>query len=144
MNSLAKSVEYINELDLSQITYKLSAHLGWSKKHAEEVARMYRNFLILKLKYPEITIMPPSDDIDEFWHMHILDTKNYRGQCDKIFGQYLNHNPSIDWDGSATEEELEHGFNTFLELYKKEFGVEVRKVRGFFAKALTNLKLTFK
>lgn len=144
MNSTENSIAYIKALDLSQIIYKLSAHMGWSQKHAEQVSGMYRNFLILKLKYPDITILPPSDDIDEFWHMHILDTKNYQIQCYEIFGQYLNHNPFIDWDGSATEEELEQGFNTFLELYKKEFGVEVKKVRGFFARARTNLILTFK
>ena len=29
--------------------------------------------------------------MDGFWHMHILDTKAYREDCQKIFGRFIDH-----------------------------------------------------
>ena len=30
---------------------------------------------------------------DLFWHLHILDTRQYIEDCKNIFGYYLHHNP---------------------------------------------------
>jgi hypothetical protein len=29
--------------------------------------------------------MPPTKDIDMFWHAHILDTYQYEADCDRIY-----------------------------------------------------------
>ena len=33
----------------------------------------------------------PTIDIDLFWHQHILDTRAYAKDCQKVFGQFLHH-----------------------------------------------------
>lgn len=35
-----------------------------------------------------------TDDIDEFWHLHILDTIQYRSDCHTIFGTFIEHIPT--------------------------------------------------
>ncbi|WP_261575742.1 hypothetical protein [Frankia gtarii] len=35
-----------------------------------------------------------SDVIDPFWHAHILHTKQYIDFCDRVFGQYIQHESS--------------------------------------------------
>ncbi len=42
------------------------------------------------------TISPWSDDLDLFWHEHILDTMKYAQDCKCIFGHFIQHDPHID------------------------------------------------
>src|SRR5215207_2821612 len=95
---LEESVQYIEAIDFRPIIDKLSMQMGWSRDHALEICDMYRKFLFLKKKYGHEYSLPPSEDIDEFWHMHILDTKNYRKDCEAIFGYYLDHYPYLGID----------------------------------------------
>ncbi len=34
-----------------------------------------------------------SDEIDPFWHAHILHTQQYASFCDRVFGEFLHHVP---------------------------------------------------
>lgn len=65
---------------------------GWSLKKALEYEDQYRGFLFVKWKYPK-KINIPTRNIDEYWHAHILYTKKYFKDCDRIFGKYQHHNP---------------------------------------------------
>lgn len=64
----------------------------WTKENLERVEKLYRNFLTLHALYPNETLVP-TKEIDEFWHQHILDTKNYFQDCVHMFGEYLHHDP---------------------------------------------------
>ncbi len=35
------------------------------------------------------------DDLDQFWHQHILDTAKYANDCNRLFGRMIHHNPHI-------------------------------------------------
>lgn len=39
---------------------------------------------------------PPNQDVDDFWHQHILNTKMYLKDCEYLFGFILHHDPSTD------------------------------------------------
>lgn len=119
--SLEQATQYIRLMDFNQIIDKLVHHMGWSLKHAREVCEMYRRFLFLIKKYGHLHTLPPSEDIDEFWHMHILDTKRYRKDCEIIFGYYLDHYPYLGIDNNSTFKELEQAFAKTQELYALEF-----------------------
>jgi hypothetical protein len=136
----------IDALDLSDIISKLVHQYNWQHKHAIIISQMYRNFLLLNAKYGEKYQLSPSEEMDEIWHLHILDTQKYRRDCDAIFGKYLDHNPmSFKGDIKANFAETAKSFNKMLELYRKEFNIEeLYQIRGTCAKLLSFLKGFFK
>jgi hypothetical protein len=57
----------------------------------------YRRFLCaLAHKRQEDLISPPTPEVDEFWHQHILDTRRYREDCERVFGRYVDHTPGLE------------------------------------------------
>jgi hypothetical protein len=134
--------DFIDSLDLSDIISKLVHQYNWQHKHAVIVVHMYKNFLFLNAKYGEKYKLTPSEEIDEIWHLHILETKKYRKDCYAIFGKYFDHNPmSFKGDIKANYTEMAQSFNKMLELYRKEFNnAELYQIRGLFAKLLSFFK----
>lgn len=114
-------------LDLSQVFARLVNIEGWKKREAEEAITQYRNYLFLRKKYPHNTL-PPSRDIDEVWHAHILHTKEYRQFCASFFGGYLDHDPHLTEEGSL--EKLQYSFTKTQDLYFQEFGSPIYQVTG--------------
>lgn len=120
--------KYIDGLDLSMIANNMILKLGWLPSEVKEACQLYKNFLFLKFKYPNETLAP-SEDIDEFWHNHILDTQRYRQDCEKIFGRYLDHYPYFGIDGITTMDDLNSSFAKTQELHMKEFSYSIAGVR---------------
>lgn len=118
----------INNLDLSMVARNMVIKHGWLKSEVEEAEKLYRNFLFLQFKYPDEKL-PPSEDIDEFWHNHILDTARYRRDCEHIFGHYLDHYPYFGIDGKSNQDDLDKAFNRTQELHQQEFGFLITGVR---------------
>lgn len=141
-----KVKESIYSLDLSNITSKLVKQYNWRHKHAIAVINMYKNFLFLNAKYGKKYNLTPSKEIDEIWHLHILDTKKYRRDCEMIFGKYFDHGPtSFEGDVKANLTEMSNSFNKMAELYRQEFdNAELYQIRGFFAKLMSFFKGIFK
>ena len=127
--SLEEARSYINAIDFSMIIDKVVKSKNWKKKDVLKICEYYKNFLFLIKKYVDLGQLPPSDEIDEFWHNHILDTKKYREDCKVIFGQYLDHYPYFGIDDKSNEEDTQKAFNRMQTLYKKEFGDCVYRVR---------------
>lgn len=119
---------YIDKLDLSLVANNMVQKQKWLPSEVREACRFYKNFLFLKYKYPNETLAP-SEDIDEFWHNHILDTQRYRQDCEKIFGCYLDHYPYFGIDGQTTLADLDAAFATTQRLHMEVFGVPIVSVR---------------
>jgi hypothetical protein len=82
--------------------------------------------------------------MDEFWHMHILDTKAYRKDCEAIFGHYLDHYPYLGIDENTNLDDLGNAFQKTQELFALEFGgIEIFEVRGSWAKIRSFLWVLF-
>ncbi len=113
-------------LDLSYVVKKMVADdyplPRWSHQDAKYLLTLYKRFLWLCYKYPSESLVP-SKDIDEFWHNHILHTREYTRDCQLIFGHYLHHSPSEP--GKAGEEQLQNYART-KELYLREFGERLK------------------
>lgn len=87
---------HIAGLDLDAVRLKAMSDLGWGSEKTTHVELEYRRFLLaLARKRPEDIISPPSQEVDEFWHRHILDTRRYREDCEKVFGRYMDHTPGL-------------------------------------------------
>ncbi len=123
----------ISQLDLSNIVQRMIEIYHWPEDVAFRVCCLYRRFLYLKLQYGILYTIPPSIEIDEFWHNHILHTKKYHDDCIEIFGEYLHHHPHHGMKGEISQTELERMFEEETQrLYFAEFGeyigVEYKKL----------------
>ena len=110
----------VAEIDLDPIHELLvngSNGPRWTPVKASYAIALYRTFLHLCVKYPGERLVP-TPDIDTVWHSHILDTRKYQKDCQKLFGKYLHHSPYGSEDG---EEPLQNNFYRTLELVAKEF-----------------------
>jgi hypothetical protein len=66
-----------------------------------------------------------AEDVDEFWHTHILQTIKYTDDCEAVFGRYLHHTPHV---GEVTDADLERRAalaEKTRQLYQAEFGSEL-------------------
>ncbi len=100
----------IDELDLSLIAQNMVSRQAWLQSEVEEACRLYRNFLFLHYKYPNETLVP-SEDIDEVWHNHILDTQKYNQDCQNLFGEFFHHDPSFGMNEKTTLLDLSNAFD---------------------------------
>lgn len=125
---IAKKI--INTMDLQPVIDRLIRVEKWPVAEAIAVVQQYRNYLFLRKKYPQFTL-PPSKDIDEAWHAHILHTKAYREFCRQVFThseeQFLDHNPAEDEQSAA---QFSQYFEKTQELYKREFGEYIYQIHG--------------
>src|SRR5689334_22983345 len=95
----------IVELDLDPIKVKLmhkESGEGWTLKQASAVEAEYRRFLYMMKVFPN-EMLAPSEDIDTFWHYHILDTMKYARDCQEMSGYFLHHFP---YAGMRGEDDL--------------------------------------
>lgn len=126
MTDLSRVQASINSLDLSFPKALLGEpdREGWCHEKIDFMEKQYKNLLFLWYKYPKQTL-PPSKDTDVFWHTHILCTKQYTDDMQKIFGRYLHHTPTIESQDDAGNKKFAKAFEETCSLYKKEFGEEL-------------------
>jgi hypothetical protein len=119
-------LDAIARLDLEPIKFKLmnpDEGEGWSREEVNSYEREYKRFLILLTKYPDVTIAP-NKEVDRFWHAHILDTRKYAEDCDKVFGYFLHHFPYFGMRGEKDAAQLAQAFKAMQALREQEFGNE--------------------
>jgi len=114
----------MNELDLEPIMVKAmdkEEGFGWSLELTQRVTCEYKKFLILCLENPDFPVVP-SSQVDDFWHLHILDTQKYQEDCKKYLGYFLHHFPYFGMRGKQDEANLKTAWEESCSLYKKRFG----------------------
>jgi len=103
--SLQEAKAYLQTLNLSYIIESMCAEHyplpRWVQADAERCAALYKNFLYLQKKHHPLSLVP-TREIDEFWHNHILHTKQYMHDCEHIFGYYLHHVPASPSEDTQT------------------------------------------
>ena len=114
----------ISELDLTAITSKLmhpKAGEGWSQDKANAIEQEYRRFLYLMKAYPDVQTAP-MENVDTFWHYHILDTMKYAADCEHAFGYFVHHFPYLGLRGEDDEVALADAGERMKSLYEDVFG----------------------
>ena len=90
---------------------------------AESIRRAevrYRKFLRLAAKYPDHDLSP-SRDIDEVWHLHMLNPRHYASDCQRIFGEILDHDGGFGKDSDEQYEQLIEVFDRTAKLWESEY-----------------------
>ncbi len=116
----------IDEIDLEMVKMKLGEpkeSIGWNDVQCESAELEYKRYLMLcrKFPHPHYAIVP-NKVIDTMWHYHILDTRAYCHDSDKLFGGYFHHFPYFGLRGKEDEKQLEKSFEETKLLYEKTFG----------------------
>ncbi len=114
-----EAMAVIKSLDFEQMNDKLENYYGWNKEDVVMMNDYYQKWLAIQAAYPNLATAP-SAKLDEYWHVHILDTKKYMEDCQLVFGYYLHHYPYFGLEGD--KEDLNAGFETTRKLFKHHFG----------------------
>jgi len=121
---IAEARAQIYLVDLNKIEHVLSQK-GWRKSEIHAACKLYKDYLFLRLKHPNIAF-PPSKDVNIVWKIHILYTNEYRKFCEKVFTKfpekYLDYN--FEKPNSVLKNEFE---NITQKLYQEEFGRRIEK-----------------
>lgn len=110
-------------LDLESVRAAMREKHGWSADRAWAAEKEYVRFLTLLQRKPGFLLVPwldseGRDDLDQFWHQHILDTAKYAADCQAVFGRMLHHYPHVK-RGSAEEQEA---VDKTRRLYARTYG----------------------
>ena len=119
-----EALKVIMALDLDPIKVKLMharSGEGWSLDKANAIEKEYRRFLYLMKTYPDASTAP-LEDVDTFWHYHILDTMKYARDCDVVFGYFLHHYPYVGLRGEDDEQFRIDSGERMRTLYEVTFG----------------------
>lgn len=128
LTNINQAKTYIHTMDFSQIKNKIiqkdpNVARVWLPDEVDEALLYYKNFLYLNKKYlPTYKIIPPSSEIDEIWHHHILDTRRYHRDCIAIFGYYFHHYPYFGMRSEVDKNNLVDTFAITQYLHCLEFG----------------------
>jgi hypothetical protein len=119
----AKPKTITESLDLNSVRDALMEKQGWSLERAEAARVEYVRFLTLLQMKPGFMLVPwtnaqGQDDLDQFWHQHILDTAKYASDCNRLFGRMIHHNPHVV-RGSGQESDA---MEKTQRLYARTFG----------------------
>jgi hypothetical protein len=114
----------ITELDLAPIKLKLmhaETGEGWTQEKLDKVEKEYRRFLCMMKLYPDEDIATVMD-VDIFWHYHILDTRKYAADSEKVFGYFQHHYPYVGLRGGDDEQFRIDSGERMRTLYEATFG----------------------
>lgn len=120
-SKIDEAMSVIDSLDFKPISFKLEKEYGWSRESLDRAVPLYKQWLVLQLYYSELSFAP-SELVDEYWHMHILDTRKYIEDCQFVFGYYLHHYPYFGLTEVENAETLKKGFDLTKRLYQHHFG----------------------
>ena len=92
-------------LDLEMVKMKLrdpDEGAGWTAEQCESAEVEYKRFLHLNRSFREQPIVP-NVIMDTMWHFHILDTRRYVADSERLFGGYFHHYPYFGMRGEEDE-----------------------------------------
>ena len=113
----------VASIDLEMVKMKLALSdegEGWPTEKCEEAEVEYKRFLHLSLAHRKTGIVP-TDVIDTMWHYHILDTRAYHKDCERVLGGYFHHFPYFGLRGDEDKKDLENAFEKTKVLYVQTF-----------------------
>jgi uncharacterized membrane protein YgcG len=101
-----------SELDLESVREAMVEKHHWDFDRAMAAEREYSRFLTLLQLRPGFMLVPwldseGRDDLDQFWHQHILDTAKYAADCKALFGRMIHHNPHLVRGSDAESDSID-------------------------------------
>lgn len=103
-------------MTLDPVINQMVKQHSWKKRYSRNVATEYERFMILRNKNNNLS---PSDDIDEFWHQHILNTSLYTEYCQEKFSGIVHHDPEDAFNQTKRKTRLRNTIKEYKKIYGK-------------------------
>lgn len=119
----ALDLDYLGRKLLDDDAFEAERRNGerlWDEERVERALVEYKQFLALMLSQPK-AVLVPSEDIDEVWHTHVLNTLRYQADCETIFGRFQHHFPTFGESEEVQEEHMK-GREETMRLFEETFG----------------------
>ncbi|MCT7985838.1 hypothetical protein NG796_21415 [Laspinema sp. A4] len=113
-------LDRVMKYDLTVIRERfLNDHPELSER-VDDIELLYRKYMYLcSINTQKNSLLGvPSDEVDEFWHCHIIHTRSYQNFCQHISGHFIHHNPHSN---SVTYEQKRTAKQNFLDLFTRHF-----------------------
>lgn len=108
-------------LDLELVNATVREKLAWTSEKIDRTEKQYRRFLALCAEHTDEVIC--TADIDDYWEIHIQDTRKYAKDMQFALGFFLHHTPHyLRRNPCVTKDDLLARFDNTLALYEREFG----------------------
>ena len=103
---LVSNLETINFAPLVAQLRSAQFPKRWSKLRSYQAIQTYAEFLLNAALQPDVPLPAVSADMDQVWHVHILQTQKYTEDCITLFGHYLHHEaiahpPQVKTEGAC-------------------------------------------
>src|SRR5262249_13222268 len=82
--------ERVAALDLSPVAMQLMIYGGWSAERTAAAEHRYRRFFFFKGGPPGGHASPRKKGA-QFWAQHIINTRQYGPDCERVAGRFLHH-----------------------------------------------------
>lgn len=105
-------------------------HYG-DKKFLENSLTRYKQFLYLKVKFPD-RFLVPCYDIDLIWHTHMLNPVQYASDTMRIVGETLHHDDSVTERGEGSKLHIggQETMNNWNSIFKEKYKLPGTLNRG--------------
>jgi hypothetical protein len=90
---LVKQLELLENYNFWEVDTVIMRKYRWREERIKSVGYETRQYLALSLLDHECSHIP-TDDVDEYWHRMILQTRFYKKFCADVFGFFQNHGPA--------------------------------------------------
>jgi hypothetical protein len=108
-------------IDIAAAARRSESPLAGADEQTIRTAELrYRKFLGLVAKYPDVDLSP-ARDIDEVWHLHMLQPRAYVEDCNRIFGDILDHDGGFGKDSEQQYQDLLAVFDHTAALWSSEY-----------------------
>jgi hypothetical protein len=95
-------IDVLSSWDLSDVESRVKARMNWSDGYARDILAEYRKFMALIVLNPD-KAYGMVEAVDEVWHQHLLDTRDYMTMCDAIVGGMIHHEQAPVGRGPSPE-----------------------------------------
>lgn len=96
----------------------------WTEVRAEKAVLNYQRYMAVTKALGGLQLVPNAD-IDEIWHMHILDTRAYATDCEALFGELLHHYPYFGMLGEDNKKQWLQVQDGSENLWQELFGEQL-------------------
>lgn len=126
--SLQEAQAQVNSLDFALQKRKMVEVFGWHEDVVNAMEEQYRKFLALSKALDACSIdvkIVPTRLIDEFWHLHIMDTEKYHNDCAAVFNGYFHHYPYFGFVDDADVASWRHASTAANDVWKVAYGEDL-------------------
>lgn len=120
----------INGIDLADIRDRAGKRDGWTAGQKRLAEKWYRGYLWLSYLHGKQPVFAIVAEADELWHAHIVYTKRYRRDCQRVFGEFLDHNPVHGIATKSYKASIARAERWYEAEFKQEFAVGGRPMRS--------------